>query len=378
MMKKKFQNKLCLLALRCENFVLSVLTHIIWPKNIEPNINDTICIYKPGNIGDLMCSIPAFNAARKKYPKTKIVLYTHGGRSVNATSVLKGFPAIDEIVTFEINDLQTREGINKIVYQIREINPKYFIMFPNENAGFLSQLKHLFIFAKSGIPCVRGFHVTYFPYFTKAQYQLRQFDREVVRAIKCLPFEEDEIDFSYPMNNEDIELVENKLTELQIEKERLLLISPIGKAPANSWPIEFFIEICNLWNEKYGKAVLIGAGIDQIIIDKFCSNGVVNLSGYLSIQQSLCLMRRSELLLTVDTGTAHMASVTGIKCIGVYSSRNMPEQWFPFGNNVTVISKTVRCSPCRLKECPRNNMCMREITVEEVWSTIEDKEKGNE
>lgn len=370
----KLLNLLCEAILIVENLIIHLVMHICWPHDIDKKQSKVLCVYKPGNIGDLMCAIPGLNEIRKYYQNSRIVLLTHGGNSANASVVLKGLPVFDDISIFNAGDLHSKKGIDSIVRQVKKLDADYMIIIPPENAGFLSQLKHLFIFSKCGLKSTRGFSVSYFSHFNRAQYKYRRFDREVIRVLKALPFKYESVDFSYPISDEDKQVVKDKLLESGLTDKKILLVSPIGKAPANSWPPEAFHKIITKWKYSGGEAILIGGHIDKDTVDKICGGESYDFSGKLSIQQSLYLMTRCEILLTIDTGTAHMASVAGIKCIGLYSSRNMPEQWFPYGVNVTVLTKTMPCSPCRMKVCPKQNMCMKAISVDNVWSAIVEKE----
>lgn len=366
----KIENAMVLTVLFFQNLIVKILIHILWPRSLQPKEGDRICVYKPGNIGDLMCAIPSLNAIRKEYAGHPIVLLTHGGGSLDASVILKDHPAIDEISVFSLEDLRNGAGHKRLIRRVKSLNTPFLIVLPPENAGFLSQLKHLYIFFRCGFRSVRGFRISFFNHLNQAQYHCRKFDREVMRMLKALPFPYTEVDFSYPIADADRQTVEEKLSSLGIENKKILLMSPVGKAPANSWPGERFHEIAVQWNECGGAAVLIGGKIDDSLIQTICGDVGYDLSGQLSIQQSLYLMSRADTVLSVDTGTAHMASVTGTRLIGLYSSRNMPEQWFPYGENVTVLSVDMPCSPCRKKVCPKSNLCMKAITVDEVWTHL--------
>ena len=149
-----------------------------------------------------------------------------------------------------------------------------------------------------------------------------------------------------------------------------MVISPIGKAPANTWPPESFKELATRWIKNGGNVAIIGGKIDDNIKDIITSSGAIDLSEIMSIQQSLRLIEISAILVSVDTGTAHMGSLSGTKTIGLYSSRNMPIQWHPFGQNCTTIYVPLKCSPCRKKVCVNNNECMRRISVDMAWNAV--------
>jgi len=86
------------------------------------------------------------------------------------------------------------------------------------------------------------------------------------------------------------------------------------------------------------------------------------------------LLTKSIFLLTIDTGTAHMASVVNTNCITLSSAYYFRNKWSAYGDKNKVFRKDLDCSPCLKKECMfGDNRCMSAITVDEVWGYINEK-----
>ena len=75
-----------------------------------------------------------------------------------------------------------------------------------------------------------------------------------------------------------------------------------------------------------------------------------------------------------DSGPKHLASLRGSPVVSIHSSRT---NWNEWGQESTgfIISRKMPCAGCMLhydpEECGRNFACVRDITVEEVYSAME-------
>jgi len=78
------------------------------------------------------------------------------------------------------------------------------------------------------------------------------------------------------------------------------------------------------------------------------------------------VISRCNLLISNDCGPAHLAAAVGTPVIGIYSFRNFPGAWHPWGNHHTVLrNDTLPCRFCFLTECETKE-CINSITAEQV------------
>ena len=110
------------------------------------------------------------------------------------------------------------------------------------------------------------------------------------------------------------------------------------------------------------------------ILTDFRADRIIQFAGKTTLRQLLVLYRRSEVLVTNDSGPAHFASLTPIHVVTLFG----PETPALFGArspNATALWAGIACSPCvnaynnRQSVC-RNNLCMQAITVDEVFETV--------
>jgi heptosyltransferase-2 len=81
-------------------------------------------------------------------------------------------------------------------------------------------------------------------------------------------------------------------------------------------------------------------------------------------------------LVANDSGALHVAAAIGIPVTGIYGPTD--ERYsapLPSGNGVrpavTVIAEPVFCRPCFLADCPIDHRCMKRISVERVYASVQ-------
>ena len=118
--------------------------------------------------------------------------------------------------------------------------------------------------------------------------------------------------------------------------------------------------------------VIFGGGAEFDCAQKLIESWGVgeNFCGRATVQQTVSVMHQIDIFIGNDTGTIHMAASAGISCVGVYSSRNKPILWNPYGEGHTIIRKhdQFECAECEMETCPYDNACINAITVDEVFN----------
>jgi ADP-heptose:LPS heptosyltransferase len=152
------------------------------------------------------------------------------------------------------------------------------------------------------------------------------------------------------------------------------------RAPVRRWGAGKFAEIIRRLRRAYGAVIVLTGGSDERarvreVIDLAGAECVYSASGELSILQTAALMKRCDLVISNDTGPLHMSAAVGTPTIGLFGP-NSPARYAPVGRHNTSIFKGVHCSPCiqihkgRIDDCT-DGICVKSITVDEVWAAVE-------
>jgi ADP-heptose:LPS heptosyltransferase len=85
-------------------------------------------------------------------------------------------------------------------------------------------------------------------------------------------------------------------------------------------------------------------------------------AGRLDLGGLAAFLASARLVLSVDSGPAHLAAIQGVPVLSLFSGTNRAPQWAPRGREVQVIQAPgIPCSPCELSVCPYGNACMKAI-----------------
>jgi lipopolysaccharide heptosyltransferase I len=100
------------------------------------------------------------------------------------------------------------------------------------------------------------------------------------------------------------------------------------------------------------------------------SDGAAQLAPETSLAELLPYIRKARLFVSGDSGPLHLASACGVPAVGIFGPTD-PARNGPFGKGDEVVWKHVDCSPCYKHRCPGyGNVCLTSIEVEEVLDAV--------
>ena len=147
-------------------------------------------------------------------------------------------------------------------------------------------------------------------------------------------------------------------------------VGPGSKMPAKRWPEERFqTVISHLIASHDIWPVVFGGTEDRAVGDRLIATAGrgYNAAGQLSLRGSVAALKRCALYLGNDTGTMHLAAAARVPCVALFSSREWPGMWFPYGVEQRVLRTPIECEGCALVECHEHgNECLGRILPEAV------------
>ncbi len=162
-----------------------------------------------------------------------------------------------------------------------------------------------------------------------------------------------------------------------VRKDNKLVILNLGLGehlPLRRWPLENYIKLADsLVQEPNIFVILISLKFEskEVLKKLLDSPRCISLMGNLTLGELIDLFNVSDLLVTHDSGAGNIASLTNISLISLFGPET-PLLYEPIVTNKTVIYKDLICSPCfsaynhRHSLC-KNNLCLKNITVDEVY-----------
>jgi heptosyltransferase-2 len=94
------------------------------------------------------------------------------------------------------------------------------------------------------------------------------------------------------------------------------------------------------------------------------------LTGKTTLAEVVSVLSVCDLLVSNDTGPAHISAALGTKTLVIFGPTN-PRTTQPW--NSEIVYKNVECSPCMLRDCPIDHRCMTRISAEEVFQIVREK-----
>jgi ADP-heptose:LPS heptosyltransferase len=185
----------------------------------------------------------------------------------------------------------------------------------------------------------------------------------------------------------DISCVENILHQKGIKKEEILVIMHTGTSEnftERRWPAEYYADLADRLIEAFGVKIAFTGIKDEIPYIEEARKGIKNvgstidLGGDLSFGRYLSLISVSDLVISADTASVHLAACFSVPVAGLYGP-NTPLLYGPWGGNGIWFYKKLACSPCitnynsKLNRCRHPDgcgACMKKITVDEVFLAI--------
>ena len=356
-----------------QNIILKILVRLIWFHNASIKVR-VICIHRVGQIGDLFCSFSAIYLIRKKYPKSHLILLTSSGRNFNTelTDLLSSIDWIDEVITYKSSGSQFL-SLQKVLVE-KKID--LWFSLPQDRTTFFREFRNIIFARLAGARKGVGFYVNVVPWFEKFQSRKCLLVGEAERLNLIADEDHTLCEMTNPLLFKD-ELHNSKklIAELRVDRNKpVMILAPGSNRETNMWPVDNFIEIARRWVTEGGQVILVGGTKDTKLGEKIILEnnqfGVFDLIGKLPLKETVSLMRMATVFVGNDSGPMHIAANANTPCVIAFSARDYPVKWYPAGKSHTIIRKDVACSPCVAETCRYDNLCLRLITIEEVWNGV--------
>ncbi len=153
------------------------------------------------------------------------------------------------------------------------------------------------------------------------------------------------------------------------EDRPYVVMHPGATAPSRRYPAERFgIVADGLWRARGVRTVFTGADSDRDTIGRAragMSSPSIDLSGRLDIGELGSVIAHASLLVSNNTGPAHLAAALATPVVDLYALTN--PQHTPWKSRARVLSHDVPCRHCLKSVCPEgHNACLTGIQAEHV------------
>lgn len=337
-----------------------------------------ILIIRLTSLGDVIFTLPLVNALKEN--EIGYVVAEKG------LEVIKNNPAISKFHFVPLKEwkkrpfsLKTFKEFIEIVSEIRK--EKYDIALDCQQM-FKSLFLFLFCGARRRITFKDARELSVFVgnEFIQPKANFRDFNYHVVERnldfARHLGIESNEIKFPLPETSIDSK---KKIDELisGIDKSKpIIVISPATTWLNKHWANENWAEVVNQIHDKCN-LIFTGTNADEKLIEDILSksNGEINytnLVGKTNIEELRELFSRSSIVISPDSGSAHLAWASGKPSVIAIFNSTPPKRFGPYdkssdgiGQKYFSISGDLSCQPCFKKKCILNknkNACQNSLS----------------
>jgi heptosyltransferase-1 len=276
-------------------------------------------------MGDIICSIPAVLALKKRHPGAHFIYNCHP----DSAAIPRLYEAADRVTSL----------------------------------SSIATIGHRFRFLTGGF------------------YVFHHGDPLVVRSTVrdfCDQFKTPPVDEHLPLAIPDTMKARAReiLAREKIDPDSFVTIHTGPTMPVREWPREHWVKLVAALREQgFTQIVQLGVGhyahFGKRLVEPV--PGTISLIDRLSLEESLAVIALARLHVGIDSGLLHVAAAVRTPAVGIFGN-TLPEYRFAEIHRRNFVATRVECRGCShwnattpyIDTCPHNIRCMQEIRPEEV------------
>ncbi len=348
---------------------------------METTNKKKVLLIKLSSLGDVIFNIPLANALKSNgYEVTWIV-------SEKGYDVIKDNPCVDNVILAPFVKWKKEKSFIKKYKEFFDIKKKikqYKFDIAIDTQGLLKSFGFMF---NTGIKRrvvgtnAREFSLlggNEFVKFPKKHDWNTPIIKKYLKYAEHLGINTEKIQVTLPKSSEEaIEHIDTLLSEVDKTKP-LVVICPATTWDNKFWDKDNWKKLVEKIEDKYS-IVFTGTKNDIDYIEYINNGKHLNLAGKTNLKELIELFRRTDLVLSLDSGSTHLAWATQIPKIVSIFCCTPPTLYGPIGEKYISVSGKLSCQPCHNRKCPKSdenyNACTKYPDVEEVINAIDELEK---
>ena len=326
-------------------------------------------------VGDAVMTIPALRQLRNLFPQAQITLATRAW----AQGLFADADFLDDVLIHEGN------GLRSVVNQVREWRKRNFdlaVLFPNS-------LETALVASLSRVPVRIGYategrqplltHPLPLPEWRDSKHEVFYYLKIVAELEWLISHQQTFLD-TQPNGSLEVS-PERKFSARgflrsqgvnQVGSGKLVALCPGSiNSRAKRWPAERYAALADkLIDELGAQVLLVGSQAETEVSEdvmRQMHNTPIFLTGKTDLAKLVSVLSLVDLLVTNDTGPAHIASALDRPVLVIFGPTN-PLTTRPFSPRAEIVREPPDCAPCMLRDCPIDHRCMTAITPEDVFA----------
>jgi len=339
-----------------------------------------ILIVKLSALGDVVQTIPAFEALRSHYPAAHISWLVEEG----VAELLEYYPGLDEVYVCQrkswLEKLRQPELWPVVSLDIikfsRRLRSRYYDLI----IDFQGLLKSAIWVGLARGGRKIGFDGTREGSWRFVNERLPPYDPDrhaldrYLDVARYLGAEVEEVLVHDPWTTAEENQFKNRLSQVTRNGESpLVLCHPMSRWQTKLWPLSNFARLAVEIVEKlHATVVFTGSAEDRDTIAGFMRqaglSGLHNWAGTTNLRELAYLCKSASVVISTDSGPMHLAAVLGTPVVAIFGP-TAPWRTGPYGHVHRVLRTERDCSPCFQRSCETLD-CMTAIEVGDVFRAV--------
>jgi 3-deoxy-D-manno-octulosonic-acid transferase/heptosyltransferase-1 len=343
-------------------------------------------IVKLSAIGDVVHTLPLLEVLKKEFSNTRIDWVVEE----EASQMIEGHSAIDQVIVSRRKSWQKRllkKGqfkpvIREILQFLREIRSHEYDLVIDVHGLLKSGILTALARGKRKIG-MSGATEGGWLFLNERSVPVDYNQHAIERYLKLAEYLEcDPISWKgdIPVFEPDKRFINQLSNTNGLGKRPLVAMNPVARWKTKLWKNDRFAVLADrLRRDLVCEIIFTGSKDDRATIEdisKMMEKKPINLAGRTSLKELAYLYTKCAALVTTDTGPMHMAAAMGCQVVALFGP-TAPWRTGPYGMGHKVIRTGVECSPCFKKRCD-DLICMKHISVENVFEAVKDIVLGNQ
>ena len=279
-------------------------------------------------MGDVAMTVPVLRAFVDQYPEVKITV-------ISRPFFKPFFDVIPNLTFFAFDEKERHKGFLGLLRLFQDLKELEIDAFADLHNVLRSKVVRT-LFALSGkknatVDKGRAAKKALTQPENKVFKQLPTMFERHIKVFKELGFT---VDLSQPDFPEKVILSPEILAVIGEKNQKLIGIAPFAQYDAKVYPLDLMQEVIDqLALDTTHTILLFGGGTKEIeILDSLAANkkNVINIAGKLKLQQELQLISNLDVMLSMDSGNAHIAAMLGVKVITLWGATHPYAGFLPF------------------------------------------------
>ncbi len=325
-----------------------------------------ILITRLSSIGDIVLATPLVRSVRQKFPEAQIDFLI----KKQFADLMRHNPHITNLIEF---DKQKENALKNLTVKLQNVGYDWFIDIHKNlrttklkracksslATTYSKQILRRTLLVYFGVNFYKNFIPVYKRYFEAVEGQGVEYDGNG-----------SEIFFPDAIAKKIDDRLKN---DAFIPNQKLVTICPAASFVNKQWMPENFAAVGEHLARQNVFVVLLGGPKDYELCREI-SNNMKNAgaiyAGQLSLLESAALLKKSDFVITNDSGMMHLAESQKTPAIAIFGPTTRELGYFPMLPESVAIEAKVKCRPCThngLKKCPKKHFdCMNKIQIHSV------------